>query len=388
MTKYYKKFFLLSFFVIVTGCSSLGALKFWEDEEEDEIRPAELLSFNETFQTEILWSKNTGSELSYGRLLPDVYEEKVYFISSEGELNVFNLNGIKLFEKQTNDIVSGALTVNFSTILYGTLDGEIVALDSDSGNQIWRSQTSSEILVPPVTNGTVAVVQSADGKLSAFNLRDGSKLWVHQTQVPTLTLRGTSIPFIEQGFLFTGFSNGRIAMIYPESGAVRLEIPISINEGASELERIQDVDSKPLVLQNYLIGASYQGNIVSIDLLEGKVSWKQEISTIKDLTTDNIRIIAANADDEILAFGLSTGAILWQQEGLKYRQISSPIHFEGKVIVGDLEGYVHILDSQDGEFIGRKKISRQPIREVFLKGKEIFILDNSGKIFKVSPQPK
>ena len=123
---------------------------------------------------------------------------------------------------------------------------------------------------------------------------------------------------------------------------------------------------------------------MSIDLRSGRQAWKEEVSTTKDLVESRSRIVVIDDKDYVKAFGLSTGAILWEQEGLKLRLVSSPVESKGKVVIGDFEGYLHILDSKDGEFIGRKKISNKPIKELSSNGNDIIALDSSGRLFFLS----
>ena len=132
----------------------------------------------------------------------------------------------------------------------------------------------------------------------------GKQKWFHQATIPKLTLRGTASPIIEIGYIFTGFANGKIAMIYPDSGAIRFEIPITINEGKSELERIVDIDGKSVVSNNILVSASYQGNISAIDLRKGRPAWQEKVSTTKDLAVARSRIAVVGEKDSIIGFGL------------------------------------------------------------------------------------
>ena len=368
----------------LNGCSSFGSLKFWDNEDEDE-GPAELFAINSSVQISTDWSESFNNENNYGRLLPSVYEGKVYFISSTGYLASLDIqSGRTEWSKRVNDIISGGVEVNFKTITYGTLDGDLVALDYEGGRELWRSQTSSEILTPPVTDGNILIVQTGDGRISGYDFQSGEIQWFHQTSPPRLTLRGTSRPYINQGFIFTGFANGKIAMIYPDSGAVRFEIPVTINEGKSELERIIDIDGKSVITNGLLIAASYQGNITAIDLREGRPAWQEDISTIKDLTANGNRVIAVDEDDIVKAFGVATGAILWEQNNLKLRKLTSPVSIRNFIAVGDLQGYVHLLDAKNGDFLGRKKISRQPILELTSERDFLLVVDESGKLFKLS----
>ena len=375
---------LVLFIIFLNGCSSFGWLKFWDSEEEEE-GPAELYSINESVEIYTDWAESFGNENNFGRLIPSVYDGKVYFISSEGYLASLNEESGKVeWSKNTNDVVSGGIDVNFKTISYGTLDGDLVALDFRDGTELWRAQTSSEILTPPTTDGNMLIAQTGDGRIAGYDFKSGERQWFHQTTLPRLTLRGTSRPYINQGFIFTGFANGKIAMIYPDSGAIRFEIPVTINEGKSELERIIDIDGQSLITNDLLIAASYQGNITAINLREGRATWQEDISTIKDLTSNGNRVMAVDEKDILKAFGVATGAILWEQNDLKLRKLTSPVSIRNYIAVGDLEGYVHLLDTKNGDFLGRKKISRNPILELTSERNFLLAVDESGKLFKLS----
>ena len=370
--------------IFLNGCSAFGWLKFWDSEEEEE-GPAELFTINQSVDISTDWSESFGNENNFGRLIPSVYDGKVYFISSEGYLASLDAESGKIeWSKTTNDLVSGGVDVNFKTISYGTLDGYLVVLDYRNGKELWRSRASSEILTPPVTDGKILIVQTGDGRIAGYDIKSGELQWFHQTTLPRLTLRGTSRPYIHQGFIFTGFANGKIAMIYPDSGAIRFEIPVTINEGKSELERIVDIDGQSLITNDLLIAASYQGNITAINLREGRPAWQEDISTIKDLTSNGNRVLAVDEKDIVKAFGVATGAILWEQNDLKLRKLTSPVSIKNFVALGDLEGYIHVLDAKNGDFLGRKKISRKPILELTSERNFLLAVDESGKIFNLS----
>ena len=264
----------------ISGCSSLGWLKFWGDEEEVEL-PASLEEINQVLTISELWSAKLGKSDILGRITPSFSGNTVFYVNSEGTIFAFNVEtGKSIWTKETEDEVSGGIESKFKRLIYGTLDGEVVVLEQDGGSEIWRSRVTGEILSSPVTDGSVVVAQASDGSVTGFDLRTGIKKWIHKSNVPNLSLRGTATPIISQGFIFTGFANGTIAMIYPDSGAIRLDLPVTINEGTSELERIIDIDGKSVVASDILVSASYQGDITAIDLLQGRPVWQEKISTI------------------------------------------------------------------------------------------------------------
>ena len=380
----FRSFFLLLSAITVSSCSSLGWMKFWEDDEEVE-GPAVLYSITENRFLERQWSVSNGNENLYGRLIPAVYDGQVIYINSSGYISSVDFETGKLnWSRYTEDVVSTGVDVNFKIISYGTLDGKLVALSSQDGEEIWRSNTSSESLSPPANSGSHMIMHTIDGRITGYNSKTGERDWFHQTVLPSLTLRGTSRPFIEQGFIFTGFAGGKVAMIYPDSGAIRLELPITLNEGKSELERIIDIDGKPVIIEDLLIAASYQGNITAINLRDGRPAWQEEISSVKDLVTNGNRVFAVDSRDIIKAFGTATGAILWEQENLSLRNLTSPASISNLIAVGDYEGYIHLINAQTGNFEGREKVSRSPITEIVSKENFLLVADASGRVQKFS----
>ena len=369
---------------MLSSCSSLSSLKFWGDDEEEE-GPEELYSIQDNRTLEREWSVSNNNELTYGRLIPVIYEGKVFYINSAGYLSSVDLDsGEILWSKNTQDVVSSGLDVNFKTISYGTLDGSIVALDFQDGSELWRSAISSESLSPPANSGSHVIIQTVDGRIAGYDLKSGKQEWFHQTVLPTLTLRGTSRPIIDQGFIFTGFASGKIAMIYPDSGAIRLELPITLNEGKSELERIIDIDGRSIIVNDLLIAASYQGNITAINLRDGRPAWQEELSSFKDLTSNGNRVVAVDEKSVVKAFGTATGAIIWDQKDLKLRKLTSPASISNLIAVGDYDGYVHLLNAQSGNFEGREKVSRNPITEIISNRNSLLVVDAAGRVQKFS----
>ena len=381
LNKFYRCILLVSIFFL-SSCSTLSSLKFWGDDDGEE-GPSELYSIVDNRILDREWSVSNGNDSLYGRLIPVVYDGKVFYINSLGYISSVDLDTGKLvWSKDTQDIVSSGLDVNFKTISYGTLDGNLVALDYENGNEIWRSPTSSESLSPPVNSGSHIIVQTIDGRVAGYELKTGKREWFHQTVLPSLTLRGTSRPFIDQGFIFTGFASGKIAMIYPDSGAIRLELPVTLNEGKSELERIVDIDGRSIIVNNLLVAASYQGNLTAINLRDGRPAWQEQISSVKDLTSNGNRIIAVDSKGLVKAFGTATGARIWEQEDLKLRKLTAPASISNLVAIGDFEGYIHLLNAQSGNFEGREKVSRNAITEIVSQGNYLLVVDASGRVQK------
>ena len=56
------------------------------------------------------------------------------------------------------------------------------------------------------------------------------------------------------------------------------------------------------------------------------------------------------------AFKAGSGQLLWSNDQLEYRELNAPLVFSDYVAVADAEGYLHLLDTETGAFVGRTKV--------------------------------
>ena len=185
----------------------------------------------------------------------------------------------------------------------------------------------------------------------------GERLWSFERSEPALSLRGTSAPVTIAGVVLTGFASGKLAAIGLKDGRLLWEIPIAQPRGRSEIERLVDVDSAPLVVGKLLFAAAFQGKIVAVHLENGRILWSRDLSTYNELDADATQLYLTDEKGEVLALDLNTGATVWKQDKLRARFPSGPTVVGAQLAVGDFEGYVHWLARDDGRFIARHRAS-------------------------------
>ena len=177
------------------------------------------------------------------------------------------------------------------------------------------SEVSGEILVAPVTNGSFVAIQSSNGKITALDFKNGNFKWEYTTILPSLSLRGTSQPIFDNSFIYTGFANGNLVKIETRSGVVQWEVPITISKASSEIERVIDIDSKPVISQNGIAFAvSYQGDISAIDSRNGRTIWREAASSTNDVLNVKNNTFIIDEFDVIKSFDNITGSTVWINE--------------------------------------------------------------------------
>ena len=389
--------------LLLGGCQFFSFLP-WVDgskeDDKDKDEPAELQDFAAEAEFDRRWRAKVGRGLGrkYLRLTPAVVADRLYVADAYGAVvaldrfsgreiwtsSVGEPDGRGFFEfwdRRDPSFVAGGVGAGDGRILLGTTRGEVIALDAGDGAELWRAQVSSEVLSPPAAGEDVVVAQTADGRLIALEAASGKQRWVFDSQVPILTLRGTAAPVSTGGVVFAGFGDGHVAAIQEADGAPVWQQRIMLPQGRTELDRMVDVDSTPILADNGLLyAASFQGRLKALQPADGRMVWERDASTFLDLAEGYGHVYMVTEDDRVMAITASSAAVAWEQAGLLNRRLTSPVAFGNYLVVGDEEGYLHALAQSNGRFVARRKLGdglRAPIVHV---GGWLYALTNDGTV--------
>lgn len=366
--------------------------------------PLELVDFKETLDLDKLWSRGIGEGQNKGfsSLTPALDGDAIYAVDYEGLVVAMdNKTGKKLWSRKVNkaeqsawswfksffvagdpnrEIVGGIAAEN-GLLLIATYAGEVMALSKETGDELWRKQLPGEVVSAPRTNGNVVATQTVNGKLFALDAKTGEQLWFYDNPPPVLTLRGTPSPIVTDTAIYTGFSNGRMMAFNPTNGLILWEQRIASPKGRSELERMVDIHSSPLINDGVIYVGTYQGRISALARGTGKPLWAQDGSTSENLALSGDKLFVAHADGKVVAYSSTTGEQLWSNDKMLRRVLNGPQVFGDYVAVVDFKGYMHVLNQSDGEFVARVRVDRKGARAPMLNDGEIlYVFTNGGKL--------
>jgi outer membrane protein assembly factor BamB len=372
----------LAMVLSLAGCSTISG--WFESDDDDATAPAELIDIEETVNIEELWSEGVGNGQGDGfyRIRPAIRGETLYAASADGEVVALNRsNGKALWEVDLETSLSGGVGVYEDALFLGSSEGFVLKLDANSGAQLWSTPLRGEILSPPQSNGKVVVVQTYDGKLQGLDFKTGGILWTHDSNVPVLTVRGTSTPIMHNDLVYAGFANGRVLAFDAQTGGVVWEVRVAISQGRSEIERIVDIDGTMELAGSELYAASYQGSVVAIDVANGRKLWQQKVSSFSGVSQGFGNIYVADEDGTLTAYLRNGQGARWTQAALAYRELSRPTPVGSYVAVADFEGYVHFLSQVDGEFVGRVRVDSDGARaDMLSEGNALYVFGNGGEL--------
>lgn len=362
------------------GCSYIP----WLAGEKDPRPPTELTPVVAEQGLTTLWSINTGKGTDGRRLslVPAHQNGQLFVADARGLVTAVNASdGRVLWQRDTKLPLSGGPEVSGTRLVLGTTNGELLALAVADGSELWRAQVGSEILSIPRLAGEQVILHTLNDSIFGFNATSGEELWHYDFQAPILTLRGSSTPLILGDHALVGVSGGRLAKVELATGLPEWITTVTPPRGRSELERIADLNATPVVAEQTIYVAAYNGDLAALDLTSGAVLWRRALSSYAGLTLADGTLYVTDADDIVWAAKPDDGAGLWKQEALRYRILSAPAVVGNTVLVGDLEGYVHLLARSDGRLQGRARLAKGAIQAPpMVIGGRVIVLGADGTL--------
>ena len=382
---------LLALLPALAGCSTVGDWFEWSD-DEDPRQPAELSDIDARVDIDRRWSVSVGDGQGKGlyKLQPVVVGDLIYAASVDGEVRAVERKGGRTrWREQLDTGLSGGIGHYDGFLYLGSADGEVLQLDAGDGSVRWSARVTGEVLAPPQGDGQVVVAQTYDGKVHGLDHDTGERLWSHDSNVPVLTIRGTSTPILRDGTVYAGFANGRVLAFDALTGAVNWESRVAIAQGRSEIERMVDIDGTMALRGSELYAASYQGRITALDIRSGRKLWQRNLSSFSGVSQGFGNVYVADDDGTVTAYLRDGQGIRWEQPALAFRELSRPTPVSSYLAVTDYQGYLHILSQVDGEFVGRVRVDSDGARaDMLADGNVLYVYGNSGKLVAYGITPR
>ena len=284
---------------------------------------------------------------------PAVLANVIYASSPDGTIvSVDPATGRQRWQIKADRPLQAGVGASLTTVAVGTQKGEVLAFDNN-GKALWQAKVSSEVAGPPKAADGKILVWSIDGKIFAFAEADGSQKWVYQRLNPPLTVRRFVGGTITRGALFTGTAGGKLLALDVKTGTLGWEANVATPKGATELERIADVTSLPVVDTKQVCAVAFQGRVACFELQRGTLLWSRDFSSLAGLELDEEYLYLTDDKGSVQALDKTTGASIWKQDKLATRFPSGPARVGAYVGIVDGEGYVHLLDPRTGALVGR-----------------------------------
>jgi outer membrane protein assembly factor BamB len=381
---------ICSAFFFLTGCSVFSS-------EEDVVKMAELPVFASSYQPQIAWKKHVsdGIDKYYSQLQPVADRDAVYAASRDGVIKAFAVeNGKRLWSTDFSDDpvnklnrsarFSGGITLAGDCLVIGTENAQVLAFDKSSGALKWRADVKGEVVAQPAYADGKVVVHTTRGDLIALDSNSGEELWSLSNKQPNLTLRGSAAPSISQGGVVFGRADGFVSVALLSTGQPLWQLPVARPHGATELDRLVDADMKPIISNGIVYTLAYNGNLLAIDLFQGKQLWSRNYAGYSDIALSGTTLYLTDYRGFVYAVDRNSGKELWVNSQLAYRNVTGVTVANEYLVVGDGEGYLHWINRDNGTFAAQQELDSEGLyMQPIATDGYLYLQTRSGKLIAI-----
>ena len=349
----------------------------------DKPQPSALPSVSGSLNVKKVWTNQIG-EVSTP-ILASVHGQQVAVASTAGQLALIDAaSGRDVWRLSLGAPIQAGVGGDGQRFAVVTRNNELVTVEA--GRILWRQALSALSYTPPLVAGERVFVLTGDRSVSAFDGATGQKLWTQQRPGDPLVLRqaGLLMPVGDQ--LLVGWG-GRLVSLNPLSGAVRWETLVGSTRGTNEVERLVDLVAGASRLGNSVCVRAFQATVACMDATNGRMAWSRAAQGHQGLDGDAQTLWGVESDGKLQAWQRTSGALLWTQEALRFRELSMPLAWGQALVVGDLDGWVHALSPQNGQPLQRigtdgSAITGRPVAV----GQTLVVVTRTGGVFGFRPE--
>lgn len=266
-----------------------------------------------------------------------------------------------------------------------TRDNELVVLEA--GRVAWRARLASRVATAPLVAGERVFVMGVDRIVHAFDALNGSRIWTLQRPGEPLTLAKGGVLAAWRDTLLAG-QGARLAGIDPTRGTLRWEVAVATPRGTNEVERLADLLAPVARIGGPVVCArAFQSAVGCVNAERGTLVWSRNVGGVEGVGGDAELVAGADGSDRITAWRAASGDVAWTNEKLLYRELSAPLVVGRTIVFGDVQGNLHFLAREDGRPLLRLPTDGSAIvAPPTLSGKTLLAVTRNGGLFAFRPE--
>ena len=314
------------------------------------------------------------------RLQLDTDNGVIFAIDPDGQVSAYKAKQRLWKSKVTKQELTAGVEAGEGIVIIGNRKGELFALDQATGSQKWSAKLSGAILSPSLIQSGRVITIANDGTVFAHDAVTGQQVWAYKLPNVQFSLRGQPAPVrLDDRTIVVASANAYVYGLDVISGVPRFQRRVAISEGRSDIQRLIDIVGDPVVAGQYLVTTSFQGQVTVTDLTTQRVVWSEDASSTNRPEVSGDKVFVSTVDGKLNAYSLSTGELAWQNEELLNRQLSNPVMLGQNLVVGDLDGVIHLIDPASGKLLGRAKTSGE-VQSLRVIDNQLYVATRKGAL--------
>ncbi len=346
-----------------------------------------------------IWTARIAGSTTKQRLAaaPVIGGGMMFVMDTVGVVHAFDAKtGVERWQKSfqikgdgASSIYGGGASVADDRVYITTGVGEVAALNTATGEQLWKVKPAGPLRgSPTIAFGSVFVMTQAN-QIVALNAADGTQVWNAAASVGQTGVFGVAAPAAGQGTIIAGYSTGELIAYRYENGRELWTDALARTSLSTSVGVLTDIDADPIIDRGRVYALGQGGRMAAYELVTGQRIWELNLAGISTPAVAGDWIFTLTDDARLLCIARSSGKVRWLTQLAAYRNVEkkkNPLFWSGPVLAGDRLWFVNSL----GQVFSAAATDGQPVLVADVKapvtlapvvaGSTLYVLDDSGKI--------
>lgn len=321
----------------------------------------------------VAWRASVGTGASRRRRLiapPVVMDGRVFAADAEARVAALDLAGGRALwrvatrpEGGSSTVLGAGVACDGARVIAATGHAEVLALAAETGEVLWRKPLPSPSRGAVTIASNRAIVLCVEGQVVAVDTATGEQAWQHRGPSETTTLLASPTPAADQGLLLVGFGNGDIAVLRLDTGRVAWSEVTGTGRGRPSIADLASVVGRPAIDRGrgFITGAG--GVTIALDMRSGRRIWERDLAGRESPWIAGDWMFMISAAEDLVCLSRNDGRARWVTPLPRFRDEErrrDPIQWSGPILIGDRlvvassRGQAIAVSPYSGEIIGRQ----------------------------------
>lgn len=328
---------------------------------------------------------------------PVISEGKLFFLDGDNRLRAFNAaSGDELWSRslrprdsRDNTALPGGVAAVGGRVYATTGFGVAVALDAQTGEELWRTQAAAPFHAAPTAAAGRVFAVTNTSELVALDAATGAVSWTYQAIAEPARIRSASSPAVDGDTVIAPFASGEVIALLTANGRRLWVDSLSRSGRLTSLSAINDIAGRPVVEAGVAYAASHSGVLAAIDLRTGQRIWGRSFASTQTPWIAGDVLYAVSVDGELAALDKATGGVYWVKQLRRFEdeqdregRISwtGPIMVGGKLILANSLGEVVSVAPENGEIHAERDLNNPIFIPPVSAGGNIYIVTDEAQL--------
>ena len=329
---------------------------------------------------------------------PVISNGVIYTVDARANVTATATSGQQLWTRTlsagldgVNDASGGGISVAGNRLFVTTGFGNITAMDTATGGEIWTQDLDAPGGAAPTVFGELVYVVGRDSAAWALDIENGRIRWqLNGTPSPAGLSGGAGVAVNSEIAIFP-FPSGDVIAAFPQGGLRRWSTVVTGARPGSAAANISDIAGDPVIDGNRVYIGNFSGLVAALDISNGDRIWTAREGTVGPVWPAGGSVFLVNDVNELIRLDDSDGSVIWRVslpdeiEG-SWGRITGrfahygPIIAGGRLIVASSDGQIRQFDPASGELAGSVAIEGGAASNPVVAGETLYVISKSGNL--------